>query len=92
LQLVKPHNHQVNTAEQAIQKFIAALATTNIYSPLQFWDKLTLQEQNWLNLMLHSRINLTILECKTLNGPYNWNRYSFVPLGCKAVVYEDGDT
>ena len=27
-----------------------------------------------------------------LNGPYDWNRYPLAPLGCKAVVYEDGNT
>ena len=29
---------------------------------------------------------------EVLYGPYNWNRYPLAPLGCKAVVYEDGDT
>ncbi len=29
---------------------------------------------------------------KILNGPYNWNRYPLAPLGCKAVVYKDGNT
>jgi hypothetical protein len=27
-----------------------------------------------------------------LHGPYDWNRYPLAPLGCKAVVYKDGDT
>jgi hypothetical protein len=27
-----------------------------------------------------------------INGPYNWNQYPLAPLGCKAVIYEDGDT
>ncbi len=27
-----------------------------------------------------------------LIGPYGWNRYPLAPLGCKAIVYEDGDT
>ncbi len=26
------------------------------------------------------------------NGPDDWNCYPLAPLGCKAVVYEDGDT
>ncbi len=42
LQLVEPHKHRVNAAEQAIQTFkdafIAALATTDSDFPLQLWD------------------------------------------------------
>jgi hypothetical protein len=34
----------------------------------------------------------TDLALKLLNGPYNWNHYPLALLGCKAVVYEDGDT
>jgi hypothetical protein len=45
LQMVKPHNHRVNAAEQAIQTFkaafIAALATTDSDFPLRLWDRLT---------------------------------------------------
>ena len=26
-----------------------------------------------------------------VNGPYDWNRYPLAPLGCKAVIYEDGN-
>jgi hypothetical protein len=29
---------------------------------------------------------------KILNSPYDWNRCPLAPLGCKAVVYKDGDT
>ena len=39
-----------------------------------------------------SRIDPTKSACEILNGPYDWNRYLLAPLGCKAVVYEDGDT
>jgi hypothetical protein len=39
-----------------------------------------------------SRIDPTKLAYKILNGPYDWNRYPLAPAGCKAVVYEDGDT
>jgi hypothetical protein len=47
LQLVEPHNHRVNEAEQAIQTFkdmfIATLATTDMDFPLQLWNKLAPQ-------------------------------------------------
>ncbi len=96
MQLVKSHNHHVYAAEQAIQTFkdtfIAALATTDHYFPLQLWDKLTLQVVNTLNMMQASCIDPTKLAYKTLYSPYNWNRYPLAQLGCKAVVYKDGDT
>jgi hypothetical protein len=70
LQLVKPHNHRVNAAEQANQifqdAFITALATTNSESPLKLWDRLTPQVLNCLNMMRASRINPTKLAYKTL--------------------------
>jgi hypothetical protein len=43
-------------------------------------------------MMRASRINPTKLANKTLYGPYGWNRYPLAPLGCKAVVYKDGNT
>jgi hypothetical protein len=96
LQLIEPHNHRVNAAERAIQTFkdafIAALATTDSNFPLQLWDRLMPQVQNTLNMMRTLRINPAISAYEALNGPYDWNRYPLAPLGCKAVVYEDGDT
>jgi hypothetical protein len=96
LQLVEPHNHRVNAAEQAIQTFknafIAALATTDSGFPLQLWEKLTPQVQDMLNLMRASRINPTISMYEALNGPYNQNRYPLAPLGCKVVIYKDDNT
>jgi hypothetical protein len=86
----------VNEAERAIQTFkdafIAALATTDSNFPLQLWDRLMLQVQDMLNMMRESRTNPEILAYEALNGPYDWNRYPLAPLGCKAFVYEDGDT
>jgi hypothetical protein len=96
VQLVEPDNHRVNAAEHAIQTFkdafIAALPTTDSKFPLQLWDRLMPQVQDMLNMMHASRINPAILAYEALNGPYDWNRYPLAPLGCKAVVYEDGDT
>ncbi len=96
LQIVKPHNHGVNAAKRAIQTFkgafIAALATTDSDFPLQLWDRLTPQVEDTLNMLRASRINPSKSAYKILNGPYDWNRYPLVPLGCKAVVYKDSDT
>ena len=50
LEVVEPHNHQVNAAKRAIQMFkaafIAALATTDSNFPLQLWDRLTPQVED----------------------------------------------
>ena len=96
LQLVEPHNHRVNAAERAIQTFkdafISALATTDKDFPLQLWDKLTPQVIVTLNIMRASRIDPTKSAHEVLYGAYDWNRYPLAPLGCRAVVYEDGDT
>jgi hypothetical protein len=43
-------------------------------------------------MMCASRIDPTIYAYEVLHGPHDWNRYPLAPLGCKAVVYEDGDT
>jgi hypothetical protein len=43
--------------------------------------------------MMHaSRVDPTISAYEALNGPYDWNRYPLALLGCKAVVYKDGDS
>jgi hypothetical protein len=39
-----------------------------------------------------SKINPTISAHESLNGPYDWNRYLLAFLGCKAVIYQDGNT
>ena len=93
LQLVEPHNHLVNAAEQAIQTFkdafIAVLATTNMDFPLQLWDKFAPQVQDTLNLLQTLRTNPEISSAyEALTGPYDWNRYPLAPPGCKAIIYE----
>jgi hypothetical protein len=96
LQIVKPHNHHVNAAKWAIQTFkgafIAALTTTNSDFPLQLWDLLIPQVEDTLNMLRASCVDPSKSAYEILNGPYDWNSYPLAPLGCKAVVYKDGDT
>jgi hypothetical protein len=96
LQLVEPHNHCVNAAKHAIQTFkdafISTLVMTDSNFPLQLWDRLTPQVINTLNMMQASWIDPTKSAYEVLYGMYDWNCYPLVPLGCKAVVYKDGDT
>ncbi len=58
----------------------------------QLWDRLTPQIQDTLNLLRALHIDPSKSAYETLKGPYNWNRYPLAPLGCKAVVYKDGNT
>ncbi len=96
MQLVEPHNHCVNAAKWAIQRFkdlfISALAMADSDFPPQLWDRLTPQVINMLNMMRASRIDPLKSVYEVLYGPYDWNCYPLAPLGCKAVVYKDGDT
>jgi hypothetical protein len=96
LQLVEPHNHRMNAVERATQAFkdafIAVLATTNSDFPLQLWDKIMPQVQDTLNLMRASWVNPAISVYELLNGLYDTNQYHLALLGCKAVVYKDGNT
>jgi hypothetical protein len=96
LKLVEPHNHRMNAAKRAIHTFkdafIAVLTTTDSGFPLQLWDKITPQVQDTLDLMRASRIHPAISPNKALNGLYDWNQYPLTLLGCKAVVYKDGNT
>jgi hypothetical protein len=77
LQLVKPGNHQVNAAEQAIKtfknRFISALGTTDMDFPIQRWDKLAPQVQDSINLLQRFRIDPTKSAYEILKGPNNWN-------------------
>jgi hypothetical protein len=61
IQLVPPHNHRSNAAEQAIatfkENFIAALATVNQLCPLQLWDEFLPQVELTLNMLRFSRCN-----------------------------------
>ena len=46
---------------------------------------------NTLNMLTASRVDPSISAYEALHSPYNWNQYPLAPLGCKAVIYKDGD-
>jgi hypothetical protein len=60
--------------------------------PLQLWNKLTPQVILCLNILCALQIDPTVSAHKILNSPYDWNRYPLAPLGCKPIVYKDGNT
>jgi hypothetical protein len=43
-------------------------------------------------LLQASCVNPAILAYEALNGPCDWNWYPLASLGCKAIIYEDGNT
>jgi hypothetical protein len=75
LQVVEPHNHNVNATKLAIQMvkaaFIAPLANTDSDFPLQLWDRLTPQVKDTLNMLCALRIDPTKSAYEILNGPYD---------------------
>ena len=60
--------------------------------PLQLWDRLTPQVKITLNMLRALQIDPSKSAYEILNGLYNWNNCPLAPLGCKAIVYKDGDT
>jgi len=97
IQLVPPETHRVNAAKRAIatfkEHFIAALATIDSNCLLQLWDQFLAQVQySALNVLCTSCRNLTISVYEDLEGPFDYNKTAFVPLGIKAMVYDDPDS
>ena len=92
IQLVPPHNHQVNAAERAIatfkEHFIADLATVDMHCPLQLWDEFLPQVELTLNMLRFSQQNPN----KSANqeaGSFEFNKTPLAPLGTKSLIYDD---
>ncbi len=93
IQLVPPHNHQVNAAERAIatfkEHFIVGLATVNKNCPLQLWDEFLHQFELTLNLLHFSPRDPSKSANKEVHGPYDFNKTLIAPIGTKGLVYDD---
>jgi hypothetical protein len=72
--------------------FIVALERTDCDFPVQLWDRLTPQVESNQNMLRTSQVDPTKLAYEISHSPYDWNQYPLAPLGCKVVMYEDGDT
>ncbi len=96
LKVIELHNHWLNATKHAIQifkaTFIVALATTDRDFHLHLWDRLTPQVDGIFNMLRALQIDSTFLAYEILHSPYDWDQYLLALIGCKAVVYEDGDT
>jgi hypothetical protein len=93
IQLVPPHNHRANAAEQALatfkEHFIAALATVDQLCPLQLWDEFLPQVELALNMLRFSRRNPEISANQEVYGAFNVNKTPLALLGTKALIYDN---
>ena len=91
-QLVPPHMHHRNLAEQAIQTFkshfIAMLCGCNSGFHLHLWCRLLPQAEITLNLLRTSRINPNLSAHAQVHGQFNYNQNPIAPLGTRVIVYE----
>ena len=95
IQLVEPHNHQVNAAETAIKAskyhIIAGLQTVDPDCPLQLWSKFIAQMQDTLNLLRISREDPSKSAYEDLQGVFDYNKTPMAVLGTKALAFVDPD-
>ncbi len=93
IQLVPPHKHRANAAEQAIatfkEHFIAALATVDQLCSLQLLDEFLPQVELTLNMLRFSRRNPKISANQEVYGSFNFNKTPLAPLGTKVLIYDD---
>jgi hypothetical protein len=93
IQLVPPHNHRVNAAEQAIatfkEHFIAALTTVDMHCLLQLWDKFLPQVEPTLNMLRFSQRNPNKSANQEVYGSFDFNKTPLAPLGTKSLIYND---
>ena len=76
-QLVKPHNHQTNNAEQAVQTFknhlIAGLCTCDENFPSLLWPQSLQQAHDALNMLQTSRVHPQLSAYHVLEGAHDYN-------------------
>jgi hypothetical protein len=93
IQLMPPHNHRANAAEQATatfkEHFVAALAIVNQLCPLQLWDEFLLQVELTFTMLRFSGRNPKISANQEVYGAFNFNKMPLAPLETKALIYDD---
>jgi hypothetical protein len=91
-QLVPPHCHRTNAAEQAIRTFKehlkSGLATVDKEFPIHLWDRLLPQAEITLNLLRASRLHPQLYAAAHYHGLIDYNKTSFGPPGCKIIEHE----
>ena len=91
-QMVPPHIHRRNSAEQAIRNFkehfIAGLSSTHKDFPLHLWCQLIPHAILTLNLLRQSRMNPTLSGYAQMHGEFNYNATPLAPPGTKVIIHE----
>ena len=83
-QLIPPHDHRRNIAENTVQTFknnlLSILCGMDKNLPMQLWDRLLWQLKLTLNLLRQSIFVLTISAYVQLYGPHDQNTEPLAPL------------
>ena len=94
-QLVPPHTHCRNAAEQAIQTFknhfISGICSIDRTFPIHLWDCLLPQVVLTLNLFQPSRRNNNLSAHQQMFGNFNFNSTPLAPPGRKVIVQKTPD-
>ena len=89
--LVPPHNHQASAAERAIQTFKhhfkACLTIIDPDFPLREQDRLSVQAELTMNLLLSAKINPKLCTYAYLVGNFDFNKTPIEPPGTRVVVH-----
>ena len=87
-QLVPPHNHRANAAEQTLKcHFKAGLASLDPTFPVSEWDRLLPQAFLTLNLLRTSCVNPSLSAYAFMNGQFDLNATPLAPPGTKVLVH-----
>ena len=91
-ELVPPHIHRRNAAEQAITTFkdhlISGFHTADPDFPMYLWCRLAKQTEMTLNMLRKSILNPKISSYCQLEGKFNFLATPLAPPGSKAIIYE----
>jgi hypothetical protein len=91
-ELVPPHLHHHNGAEQAIRTFknhfIAGLCSTDKLFPMNLWCRLVRQAEITLNLLHALHLNPRLSTYAQLNGAFDYNATPLAPPGIKCIIHE----
>ena len=92
LQLVPPHIHRINSAEQAIrtfkENFMAGISSTHKDFPLNLWCRLLPHTIITFNLLQKYRMNPKISGYAQLYGEFNYDATPLAPPGTQVIINE----
>jgi hypothetical protein len=91
-QLVPPHCHRRNAADQATRSFkehvVSGLVSVDSDFPLQLWDHLLPQSEMILNLLRKSRQHPQLSAAAHYHGMVDCNKTDFALPECKIIAHE----